>query len=742
MKERKGIAGAMSGSVGRWIVVAVWIAAAVLLNVIWPGIGERENNGADDLSDNYPSVQASRLAEREFPGDGGQAALLVWNRGRGLSEADLNGLAQLTESLEAQPLPLQEGLLPLHQLPAPARQSLLSEDGSTIVLPVTFDGEADTEALKESALQLEERAVSVLGGDPFAAKIGTDELSARVTGPVGIALDAGELFRNADVSLLIGTVVLVLIILLLIYRSPILALIPIVAVGFAYLVISPVLGTMADRGWIVADSQGISIMTVLLFGAGTDYCLFLITRFRQTLTETADKRAAVKAALSDSSGAIAMSGLTVVLALFTLLLAQYGAYHRFAVPFGVAILIMGIASLTLVPAMLAIIGRASFFPFVPRTPEMEEERARRKNKPIRHPKKKDSRIGRLVTTRPRTVVIASLIVLGGLAAASSQVRFTYDLLSSFPSDTPSVEGFNVIADGFSPGELAPVQVIIDSEGLDTGIAARLTDLGFVDEVADPENGAENANIRLYSVKLDVNPYTNEAMDEVAQLRTAAEAALTDAGIASAGDKVWIGGQTATQADTRAATERDTAVVIPVVIGLISILLLVYLRSVTATVYLIATVVLSYFSALGLGWLILHYVMGQEAIQGAIPLYAFVFLVALGEDYNIFMISSIWKKSRRLPLKQAIREGVGETGTVITSAGIILAGTFAVLATLPIQVLVQFGVVAALGVLLDTFIVRPFLVPAITMLLGRATFWPGRAPQQVEESKRETRASEV
>ncbi|CAM3353320.1 MULTISPECIES: MMPL family transporter [Saccharibacillus] len=742
MNKRTGVTGALTGPVGRWVVVAVWIAAAVLLNVMWPGIGERENNGAADLSAEYPSVQAAQLAEREFPGDGGQPALLVWNRGAGLGEADLSGIAKLTESLEAEPLPQQTGVLPLHRLPEPARQGLLSEDGSTIVLPVTFGEGADTETLKESVAQLEERASAVLGGDPFAAAAGTGELSARVTGPVGIAIDAGALFQNADVSLLIGTVVLVLVILLLIYRSPILALIPIVAVGFAYLVISPVLGTMADRGWIVADSQGISIMTVLLFGAGTDYCLFLITRFRQCLTETSDKRTAIKAALSGSSGAIAMSGLTVVLSLFTLLLAQYGAYHRFAVPFGVAILIMGIASLTLVPAMLALIGRASFFPFVPRTPEMEQERARSKNKPFQPRPKKESRIGRLVTVRPWTVVIASLIVLGGLAAASTQVRFTYDLLSSFPSDMPSVEGFDTIANGFSPGELAPVQVIVDAEGMETGLAGQLADLGFVDAVAEPESGAENSNIQLYSVKLNVNPYANEAMDDVARLRTAAESALTEAGVTSAADKVWIGGQTATQADTRAATERDTDIVIPVVIGLIAILLLAYLRSVVATVYLIATVVLSYFSALGLGWLILHYALGQEAIQGAIPLYAFVFLVALGEDYNIFMISSIWKKSRHLPLKQAIREGVGETGTVITSAGVILAGTFAVLATLPIQVLVQFGVVAALGVLLDTFIVRPFLVPAITMLLGKAAFWPGRAPVADKEPAADTPASGV
>jgi RND superfamily putative drug exporter len=216
------------------------------------------------------------------------------------------------------------------------------------------------------------------------------------------------------------------------------------------------------------------------------------------------------------------------------------------------------------------------------------------------------------------------------------------------------------------------------------------------------------------------------------LRRAAEEALASAGVAGAEEKVWLSGRTVEQYDTRQASSRDARAIIPVVIVLIALLLLVYLRSVVAMVYLMATVLLSYFSALGLGWLIIHYGLGADAIQGFIPLYSFVFLVALGEDYNIFMVSSIWKKSRSMPLRRAIREGVAETGSVITSAGLILAGTFAVLATLPIQVLVHFGIITAIGVLLDTFVVRPFLVPAITVLLGRAAFWPGRF-QPVQEA---------
>jgi RND superfamily putative drug exporter len=182
------------------------------------------------------------------------------------------------------------------------------------------------------------------------------------------------------------------------------------------------------------------------------------------------------------------------------------------------------------------------------------------------------------------------------------------------------------------------------------------------------------------------------------------------------------------------SDKDDSIIVPLIIIFISLLLLAYLRSIVAMLYLVGTVILSYSAALGLGWLIIHNIMGADAIQGAIPLYAFVFLVALGEDYNIFMISSIWQKKKHMPLKQAIKEGVSETSGVITSAGIILAATFAVLATLPIQVLVQFGIITALGVLLDTFIVRPFLVPAITTVLGRFAFWPSKAEMALEKEQ--------
>ncbi|MFD0674078.1 MMPL family transporter [Cohnella sp. GCM10027633] len=735
MHQNAGIAKWVAGKKSKWVTLLVWIVAAALLSALLPSASSQENNNAANLSASKPSVQAETIAQREFAGGADIPALYVWHREGGLTDDDLGAIQRWSAQLAAAPAPHQTSIPPLHQLPAEALKAELSEDGSTFVAPVLFDKQADVELLKEGVEHIQAETVALLGEDPFAEPTsGTDKLSVRVTGPVGIQIDATGLFKNADVSLLIGTVLLVLVLLLLIYRSPILALIPLVAVGFAYGVINPVLGWMASEGWIVFDSQALSIMTVLLFGAGTDYCLFLISRFRQLLKTEDNAGRALLSAITGSSGAIAMSGLTVVLSLLALLVAEYGVYQRFAAPFSIAILIMGIASLTLVPALLAIIGRASFFPFVPRTPTMRAERAKRRGLPApdasaeRAPR---NWAGRSVVAKPGLIIAVCIVFLGGFAAFATQIKVTYDILSSFPKDMASREGFALIGEKFSPGELAPVQVIVDTQGKDVPLQEKLAALPYVDRVSEPQAGSADPKIVKYDVELAMNPYALEAMDLIPDLREATRQALADAGIADSEDRAWIGGQTAEQHDAKATGDRDTKLIIPIVIGLITLLLLAYLRSVVATVYLVLTVILSYFSALGLGWIVLHYGFGADAIQGSIPLYAFVFLVALGEDYNIFMISSIWQKRGKMPLGQAIREGVGETGAVITSAGLILAGTFAVLATLPIQVLVQFGLITAIGVLLDTFVVRPFLVPAITMKLGNLAFWPGKPGKTIK-----------
>lgn len=717
----------VGGPKTRWITLAIWVLLTVVLSFTWPAINTVEDDSAADIPDSAMSQQAEKLIKKEFPNDASNPVLMVWHNDNKLNHQDFTAIQSVYKHLKEKPLSKQSTLPPFDTIPQQALTQSVSKDGTTLITPVFFDKNAGIEILQNNMDELKKVVNSTMEEDPFNRKVSDSGLHVRLSGPVGIQTDAVRLFSQADVKLLVATVLLVLVLLILLYRSPLMAILPLIVVGFAYGIISPTLGFLADHGWITADAQGVSIMTVLLFGAGTDYCLFLISRYREFLLHEENKFKSLQLAIKESGGAISMSALTVVIGLGTLLLAHFGSFHRFAVPFSLAVLLMGIAALTLLPALLAIFGRVAFFPFIPRTEEMTEELAKKKGKSIKLRISQgffSKKLGRLVTRRPWTVIITTLILLGGLASVVPRIQYTYDLLESFPKDMPSREGFDLISDHFSPGELAPVQIVVDTTGKDIPLKEKLEQLSFVADVTKPMEGKYNHQLQMYEVSLAENPFSSEALSRIPELRSNLKKMLANADIHDTENHFWIGGETVALYDTKITTERDESVIIPVMICIISLLLLLYLRSIIAMIYLILTVVLSFFSALGAGWLILHFGLGASAISGAIPLYAFVFLVALGEDYNIFMVSEIWKNKRTKNHLDSVAGGVVQTGSVITSAGLILAGTFAVLATLPIQVLVQFGIVTAVGVLLDTFIVRPLLVPAITAVLGRFAFWPG------------------
>ena len=704
---------------GRILTLVFWVLLVTALSFAWPQINSIESESGKNLPSTEMSEQAATIIAEQFPNEAGTPLLLVWHRENGLTTDDFGVIQKIYGELTDKPLAHQTLIPPYDQMPTQAIAASASENSTTIVTPVFFEKGLATDVLQESlnALTKTMDEYNVQSKKDLAS----DALHVRYSGPVGIATDAVSLFSKADTKLLMATVLLVLVLLIIIYRSPLLAVIPLIVVGLAYGVISPTLGFFADQGWIAKDSQAVSIMTVLLFGAGTDYCLFLISKYREILFEVEDKSTAMKLAVRESGGAILMSALTVVIGLATLSLAHYGAFQRFAVPFSFGVLVMGIAALVVLPAILVLIGRVAFFPFVPRTEDMAQRKGKKQNKPSH---KTSHKIGHFVTHKPWIVIVVTLLLLGGLTVFVPRIQYTFDLLSSFPEDMPSREGFTLIEENFSPGELAPIQLVIDTNGKDINLQQQLASISYIDSVSDVQIGEKNNHIQLYQLTLNLNPYAKEALAHIPELKAEVGKMLETEGIKEADQHLWIGGETASQYNTQQITVRDETVIMPTMIALIALLLFIYLRSLTATVYLLATVIISYFGALGAGWLILHHVMGAEAISGAIPLYAFVFLVALGEDYNIFMISEIWKKRKTSDHLTAVEEGVVRTGSVITSAGLILAGTFAVLGTLPIQVLVQFGVVTAIGVLLDTFIVRPLLVPAITTVLGKYAFWPG------------------
>lgn len=719
----------VSGKTSRWVVLAVWAIAIIILTVLFPQVNGMDNETGDDLPEYAEARQASELIAEKFPNDSGIPLLMVWNKEDGLTPEHLQAIQSLYAELAENPLTNQTTLPPFHQMPAEALFASVSQNGKSLVTPVFFDSETNAETLKENLAVISKKVEEITGNNVFEQKLDSDELTARFSGPVGISVDATDLFKSADFKLMTATVLLILVLLLVIYRSPILAVVPIIVVGIAYLVISPALGAFVEQGWITKDAQAIAIMLVLLFGAGTDYCLFLITRYRDILLDEENKFIALSKAFSQSAGAIFMSAATVMVGLATLALADYGAFQRFAVPFSFAVIIMGIAVLTVLPALLSLMGRFAFWPVIPRTEEGAKEYAAKKNKPVKVRKENHRfmrKIGRFSTGKPWLVIIVTGVILIALAMYSTQIKYSYDLLSSFPEDMQSREGFALIEENFTAGELAPVQVLVDTNGADVNLTEQLASLPYVGIVQELRVSEVDADLQLYEIDLNKNPYNEAAMNDVRDLREQLPTMLADAGVDNAEEAYWVGGETANQVDTADVQSRDESIIQPVMIAIIGIILLVYLRAFFTTLQLMVTVIVSFFAALGAGWLILHNFFGADAIASSIPLYSFVFIIALGNDYNIFMISDIWKARKEgKSHKDAIVAGVAQTGAVITSAGLILAGTFAVLATLPIQLLVQFGVVTAIGVLLDTFIVRPLLVPAITTVLGRWTYWPGK-----------------
>lgn len=711
-----------TGRRSKWLTLFIWIFCTVVASLAFPAANRVESNNASYLPNSAPSVQAEQRIEKNFPASTGTPALVVWYDSQGLTNKDIEIIKSVSERLESHPVASQIAVPPLASMPAAALAPWMSKDKTTLVLPITLKSSATQAQLHQAVVQIQHVVDAAAGSRAIQGPLSGDGLHVRITGPAGIAVDAVSLFQHADFALLMATTLLVLALLIVMYRSPILAFVPLVTVGIAYGLISPILGELAAHHWITFDAQTTSIMTVLLFGAGTDYCLLMVARYREQLYQSEDKYSAIRKAVGGSAGAIAMSGLTVALALLSLLFARYQSYHEFAVPFCLAIAIIALAGVTLLPALLAILGRVAFFPFIPRPDAGTKATSPRPSRVRRGEPGALSRwVGHTVTSRSGIVTTLGMLILIGLGLFTFQIRTTYSLISSFPPSMPSREGYAILSEHFAKGALAPVELLVPSDSAQA-VTKALKDEPYIDTAYVAATNTHN-RVALVDITLATDPYSNTAMADLARIRSVAEKALDAQSTDSAKHQVWISGPTATQADTKALTNRDTGVVVPIVIGMIALLLCMYLRSIVAVVYLIVTVVLSYLGALGAGWLVIHYALGSPAIQGAIPLYAFVFLVALGEDYNIFVLSRIWQAKGRVPHQEAIEQAVSATSGVITSAGLILAGTFAVLASLPIQVLVQFGIVSAIGVLLDTFVVRPFIVPAITSLCGRFAYWP-------------------
>ncbi|SEJ01045.1 putative drug exporter of the RND superfamily [Bhargavaea ginsengi] len=690
----------MKGKRKYWATLLIWIIAASVLSVVAPGARDffepNENSG---LPADEPSIVASERINDYFPSEEGVPAIVVAENADGLTEEQITAFAEAIGGLSE-----NESYEDVTVIPAQAllgtRDTFLSEDGTVFFAPVTLPGLEGTE-LKVLLDDMKETVAAEAG----------DGMEIYWTGPAGIAADAVELFSRADVVLILSTVAIILVLLLIIYRSPLLALIPLIGASIVYTVVDKVVGLGASAGWYVTENQSISIMLVLLFAVVTDYSLLVFSRFREELRTHEDTAEAMDAAVKGVREPIFFSGSTIFLGVLTLFVALYESYRNFAPVFAIAAAIILIAGLTLLPALFAIAGRKAFWP---RIPAYGEEKAKKKTI--------WARLSEKVTARPVAFLIPVLAVLVLASINTVNYKESFDLIKSFPDDLSSRQGFEVLGDTFGEGELAPGTVLVVSEGTITpDQAAELAtaieqEPGIAGTSFQGMPVSEDGEAVQVTVTFDSNPYESDALDAANQLRDRGMEIAEEAGINAA--EFHLAGQSAINADLREINDRDTLIIMIAVAVLITLMLAFQTRSVIAPLYLIGTLLLSFAATLGLSIFLFDVFFGTDEISYRIPLYTFVFLIALGVDYSIMLIARIREERKHHELKEAVKLGIEKTGGVISSAGLILAATFLVLGTMPIYELKLFGIMMALGILIDTFVVRPLLIPAIILLLGK------------------------
>jgi putative drug exporter of the RND superfamily len=534
-------------------------------------------------------------------------------------------------------------------------------------------------------------------------------LQVEITGPAGYAADAIEVFDSINGTLVAATALLVFVLLIIIYRSPIFWLIPFFAVIVAE-VSSRGLGYLLSELGVTVTGQTSAILTVLVFGAGTDYALLIVARYREELRRQENRHAAMATAIANAGPPVLASAATVMVALLCLSFAEVEGTAGLALIGAAAVGLAALIMCTLLPALLTIFGRRAFWP---RIPHYGDEGADATHGVWR-------RIADRVSLRPRQVWLATTALLAVLSVGLVSFNTELTTGNQFRDEESSTRGQDLVTRAFPSGANAPNTVIVPNPLNADQVQAALRDRPEVATVGAVERGRPGARFDLILAR---DPYSTEAFAEIPDLRDVARGA--------GGDDVLVGGPTAEEHDLRESAERDTWVIVPLVLIVVFLVLALLLRALVLPVILIATVILSYLAALGVGAFFFEFVFDFPGSDPSLPLWAFVFLVALGIDYNIFLMARVREEALRHGTRPGMVRGLAVTGGVITSAGIVLAGTFSVLASLPLVFLTEIGFVIAFGVLLDTFLVRSLLVPALVFDIGPFAWWPSTLAASME-----------
>ncbi|KRE94221.1 hypothetical protein ASG76_12650 [Nocardioides sp. Soil774] len=685
------LARAIAGRRLAWLVALVPLLVALAVIALVPE-GSREASATDTLPSGADSTLAVQLAD-QLPEDEGQVAIVLWTADSGeLDRAVQGDLSQqavglLSKAGDGEGAPEGAGGPPGAGAGGQQSPVVVSEDGTAafVAVPVTSSSATDNiDKVEELRDQLRADA--------------PDGVTVQVTGPAGIQADIGQVFDGADFRLLLATAGVVALLLIITYRSPVLWLVPLIVVGVADRLSAIVATNVLEATGVAWDESTVGILSVLVFGAGTDYALLLISRYRDELKTTDSRHQAMAHALARTTEAVLSSATTVVLGLLTLLLSAIPTTRGLGVACAVGVVIAAAFALVVLPAALVLFGRWVFWPRVPHVGDtvLVESNS------LWH------RVGEAVARRPRTFVLGTVAALVVLASGTLSITTGLDPADQFLQRPEAISAAERLGQSFPAGTSDPVQVV-----------TRDTPEQVLSAVEAVE-GVDSARISTTGdgiTRIDAVPDAEPGSD-------AAQAIVLDVRDAVAGfDDTHVGGGDAESLDAGDYAAQDRLLILPLILLLVLGALLLLLRSVVAPILLVATVVATYAASMGASWVLFRTVFGFEAMDTGVPLLAFLFLVALGVDYNIFLVTRAREEAREHGTRTGMLRALTATGGVITSAGILLAAVFAVLGVLPLVVLAQLGAIIFVGVLLDTLVVRTVLVPALALTLGEKFWWP-------------------
>ncbi len=666
-----------------WVLLVVVIAAAVA-TMAFVGTGGSGGQAPDSLPASSDSARAERALSHFADGDTASAVLVVSRvDDTSLSTADLDSARA---ALSRMGTALGPGLVT-----APDGKAALGQ----VAVPAGLNGFALSDRVRELRAAATAQAPA--------------DLRLQVTGGPAFGADIAESFSGANVLLLSVTALVVMVLLVVTYRSPVLWLLPLSVVALADRVAAAVGAGSAGTIGLSFDGSTAGITSVLVFGAGTNYALLLISRYRDELHATPDHRTALRIAVRKAGPTILASNITVVLALLTLLLAVLPNTRSLGAFAALGLLIAVAFALTVLPPALALCGRKVFWPFIPRPDNRDVARTG-----------VWSAVALRVVRRPRFVAATALILLAACAALLTGTHIGLNQAEQFRVQAESVDGLNTLAAHFPSGSSDPALVVADSKA-DVAVQAALQ---ATDGVVNASSSGTAGGLTRWTVVLDSAPGSARAFHTIEQLRTALAPIP--------GADALVGGSDAKALDTRNASRRDQALVLPLILGVVLTVLLVLLRALPAALLLVGVTTLSALASLGLGsWLSAH-VFGYPALDTNVPLFALLFLVALGVDYTIFLVARAKEEAADHGSTDGMIRAVASTGSVITSAGIVLAAVFCVLGVLPLITLTQLGIVVGIGILLDTFLTRTVIIPALYAVIGPRIWWPNHLANRPDE----------